>query len=441
VARLTRWAWAADVVLAALLAVGTLIADLDRSVTQDVPASAVFPAPRPGQVPPAPPLPAAGEDATWAPAPPFPPPPAPSLGPAELWELALAVLIAVPLVVRRPYPLVAFWAVLGAMVLFHQGEITQDAAAFAFVAGLIAAYSAAMYSPRRKAVAASLLAGTVLFTAFRLVPDVGQGFIPVLVLLPLGLAANAMHAWQQRARALREEQAAATRRAVERERSRIARELHDVVTHNVSVMTIQAGAARKVLDTAPDQAREAMRAVEAGGRAAMSELRHVMGLLTMAADSDADGLDPAATADLAPQPGLRELPSLASRVRDTGVPVELTVTGDPAPLPAGVDLTAYRVVQEALTNVVKHAAGARVSVTVDHAPGQVRVEVADTGGLPTAEAGTGSGRGMIGLRERLAVYGGTLHAGRSPVGGFRVRAVIPVDAVDAVDAVETVEAS
>jgi signal transduction histidine kinase len=208
---------------------------------------------------------------------------------------------------------------------------------------------------------------------------------------------------------------AATRRAVQEERARIARELHDVVTHNVSMMTVQAGAARKVMDSAPDQAREALLAVEAGGRAAMSELRHVMGLLTM----------PEAV-DLAPQPGLDQVAALAGRIRDTGVPVELVVSGTPVPLPPGVDLAAYRVVQEALTNTVKHAAGASVAITVDYRPGEVRVEVADTGGVPSPAAASGNGRGLMGLRERLAVYDGTLDAGPRGTGGYRVRAVIPV---------------
>lgn len=159
---------------------------------------------------------------------------------------------------------------------------------------MVAAYSAAMYSPHRRSALASLLAGVPLFAASGVVPELGRGFVPLLVLLPIALAANAIHTWQQRVRPLQEEQEAATRLAVDQERSRIARELHDVVTHNVSMMTIQAGAARKVLDTSPEQAREAMRAVEDGGRTAMAELRHVMGLLTMAAARPADPAGPAA---------------------------------------------------------------------------------------------------------------------------------------------------
>ena len=223
---------------------------------------------------------------------------------------------------------------------------------------------------------------------------------------------------------LERERAEELRRAAERERARIARELHDVITHNVSMMVIQTGAARTVMDTAPDQAREALLAAEAGGRAAMAELRHAIGLLTMDAD---DGAAAAATADLAPQPGLDQLESLVARVRQTGVPVTLSVTGVPREVPSGIGLAAYRVVQEALTNTVKHATGASAAVTVAHEAGRLRVEVTDTGGSPSAAAATGNGCGLTGLRDRLAVYGGTLRTGRRLTGGYRVTALIPLE--------------
>jgi YD repeat-containing protein len=188
------------------------------------------------------------------------------------------------------------------------------------------------------------------------------------------------------------------------------------------MMVIQAGAARKVMDTTPDAAREALLAVEAGGRAAMAELRHVMGLLTM----DGDAEDPSTDAGLTPQPGLDRLEALVQRVSAAGTPVELTVTGEPRPLLPGVELTAYRIVQEALTNTVKHASGATATVRFEYGADDLRVEITDTGGTPILPA-TGNGRGLIGLRERLAVYGGTLHTGRRLTGGYRVRALIPLE--------------
>jgi signal transduction histidine kinase len=348
--------------------------------------------------------------------------------PIPLWVLVLAALTALPLAVRRRYPLAAFWSVIGATLAFHRAMNplllgADDSAVFTFVSCLIAAYSAASYSPYRRRTVWSLAAGTALILAFHgsTIPAIAPGFVPFLLLIPAGLAANTIHSWRQRVRTLEAEHETATRHAVEQERARIARELHDVVTHNVSMMTVQAGAARKVMATAPELAAEALLAVEAGGRAAMSELRHVMGLLTMSADPD----DPASV-DLAPQPGLGQIAVLAGRVRDTGVPVELVVSGTPLPLPPGVELAAYRVVQEALTNTVKHAAGAAVTIRVEHDRDEVRIEVTDTGGASDPAASGGNGRGLIGLRERLAVYGGTLDAGRRISGGYRVRAVIPV---------------
>ncbi|WP_241825068.1 sensor histidine kinase [Micromonospora sp. CB01531] len=251
------------------------------------------------------------------------------------------------------------------------------------------------------------------------------------MLIPIAIATDGLRRWRRRAEeerartaALQRERQEALRHAAEQERARIARELHDVVTHNVSMMVIQAGAARRVMAADQEQAREALLAVEAGGRAAMSELRHVMGLLTM----NADGADPAGSADLAPQPGLDRLDALVAGVRVSGVPVQLRVAGQPRPVPEGIQLAAYRVVQEALTNTVKYAAGASATVVVDYHADHLRVEVVNGSGAPRGPAATGSGRGLIGLRERLAVYGGTLLAGPRPTGGYRVRAQIPLEA-------------
>ncbi|WP_405499132.1 histidine kinase [Streptomyces niveus] len=349
--------------------------------------------------------------------------------------LSLAVLASAPLVLRRIHPLTVLWIVMGAVAL-----TPPYAARLTFYGCVIAAYSAAAYSRHRLPTLASLPLAVYLVSRVRdgVAPTVPDQYVPLLISAPIVVAAIGLHTWKHRAdegrsrlSRLEREQAEALRRAVEHERGRIARELHDVVTHNVSVMVIQAGAARKVMATDPHDAREALLAVEAGGRAAMSELRHVMGLLTMDADGadDTDGASDGAARppDLSPLPGLDQLAALAARIRDTGVPVALTVTGQPRPLPAGVELTAYRVVQEALTNMVKHAVGASAAVTVRYDAGHLRVDVTNTGGTPGPAASTGNGHGLIGLRERLAVYGGTLRTGPRPLGGYRVQALIPVE--------------
>jgi signal transduction histidine kinase len=344
------------------------------------------------------------------------------LGAAHPWQVLLAILATAPLVTRRRYPLASFWLIIATSQIYHLSHGFD--ATFTFIACVIAAYSAAMDSPYRALAIGSTLvgAGLIIGTHAESVPTIRPGLVTLLFMIPVGIVANAIHTWRQRVRQVEAEQERARRVAADEERARIARELHDVVTHNVSVMVVQAGAARAVIETSPELAREALLAVEAGGRAAMSELRHVMGLLTMSSD----GSEAARQSDLVPTPGLHQLDDLVTRMRQTGVPVELTVTGSPTPLPAGMDLAAYRVVQEALTNTVKHAVGASVSVAIDYGPGEVRMEVADTGGTPASSSRSGAQRGLAGLRDRLAVYGGTLEAGKNPKGGYRVRAVIPV---------------
>jgi signal transduction histidine kinase len=342
--------------------------------------------------------------------------------------VALILVVVLPLVFRRRYPLAVLWTVLATAVAVSD---YNAALRISFYACVIAAYTAAVYSPHRLPALASLPLAALLYTRLRepAVPTVPENAVPFLILIPIVIAADGLRRWKSRAdegraqlSTLEREQAEALHRATEHERARIARELHDVVTHNVSVMVIQAGAARKVMQSSPDQARKALLAVEGGGRAAMAELRHVMGLLTMD-----DGPDPATAAGLTPQPGLDRLAALVQRVRDTGIAVELTVAGPPRPLLPGVELAAYRVVQEALTNTVKHAMSATATVLVEYRPDRLRIEVTDTGGVAGVPATAGGGHGLIGLRERLAVYGGTLHAGPRLRGGYRVTAEIPLE--------------
>ncbi|MGW0843814.1 sensor histidine kinase [Streptomyces sp. NPDC002787] len=254
---------------------------------------------------------------------------------------------------------------------------------------------------------------------------------------------------------LERERESAARAAVAAERDRIARELHDIVSHNVSLMVVQAGAAREVMGTMPDEAAAALLAVEDAGRGAMTDLRHLLGLLAPAqngedGDGDAHGdadLGPGAvrvggaTAELAPQPGLDRLGPLVDRVSFAGLPVEVRISGEPRPLPQGIDVTAYRIVQEALTNALRHGDGGKAEVTVRYADHALRVEVLNTGpsvltggnaspsrpARPISRHRDGAGRGLLGLRERVAVYGGDLDARRRLGGGYRVRARIPLD--------------
>ncbi|GAA3450617.1 sensor histidine kinase [Dactylosporangium matsuzakiense] len=367
-------------------------------------------------------------------------------GGAWLGPVAAAVVASGALAWRRRYPLAVLWAVAGTLLLAPAEAVRPE-----FYACVIAAYSAAAFSPYRVPALAGLAVVALMAAAApdSSLPTVPNEYVPFAILIPVVLAANGRRSWQRRAAEQRERLAAAARAAEAQERTRIARELHDVVTHHVSMMIIQAGAARHTMATAPDQATGALLAVEASGRAAMTDLRQVMGLLTTPApDAHRTSLpvSPPVSPPLEPQPGLDRLDALIAGVRGSGVDVTLTVHGSPRPLPAGLDLAAYRVVQEALTNTVKHAAGAGARVDVHFTAHELRIEVTDTGGAagPARLGGAGAvhhggagqylgglvqaggGRGLIGLRERVAVHAGTLRAGPR-AGGFAVRATFPLD--------------
>jgi signal transduction histidine kinase len=225
---------------------------------------------------------------------------------------------------------------------------------------------------------------------------------------------------QQRAAELGQARDELARRAVTEERLRIARELHDVVAHSMSIIAVQSGVGVHVLDTRPEEARKALVAVEATSRQALVEMRRLLGVLRQ--ETEPRG-------SLAPAPGLAEVEALAAEVARAGVPVEVRIEGTPPELPAGLDLSAYRIVQEALTNVVRHAGPATARVTVRHSPGQVAVEVVDDGGGAQAGDPGHVAHGIAGMRERAALYGGTLEAGPLPGGGFRVAATLPVEGV------------
>jgi signal transduction histidine kinase len=204
--------------------------------------------------------------------------------------------------------------------------------------------------------------------------------------------------------------------ALGRERARIARELHDVIAHSVSVMVIQAGAAEQVLHSDPDQARNSLQSVQEIGRGTVVELRRMLGILR---DDDQE-------LALSPPPGVARLPSLIDQIREAGLQVDLRFEGEPVPLAPGVDLSAYRIVQEALTNTLKHAQPARASVLVHYTGHGLALEIVDDGAATHPPRVDGDGHGLIGMRERAAFYGGVLAAGPEPKGGYAVRARLPV---------------
>jgi signal transduction histidine kinase len=326
--------------------------------------------------------------------------------------VALAVLGSLPLAFRRRCPLLALWLVAaGTMPSF---VVNPDLVFISCIALCIAIYSAAAYGRHRRWTLVSLpVAAALLVMLFQnaALPSLPNAWVGVLVLLPVGLAGAGIRARRQRDG---RDQTEALRAAVGHERAQIARELHDVVTHHVSMMVIQAGAARTVLAVAPDDAREAIRAIETSGRTALVELRGVLGALTAGTE-----------AELAPLPGLDAVPGLVARMRDTGVEVDYRIVGEPRPVPQGVELTAYRVAQEALTNTLKHATGAGASLTVEYAGDRLNIEITDDGPA-TGEDSTGAGYGLAGLRERVSLHGGSLHAGHRLTGGYRVQATLPL---------------
>ena len=340
-----------------------------------------------------------------------------------------------PLALRRFRPLTAFWLSLAACALIT----IPGANVINFIALVPAGYSAVAYSRYRGAAILSMSAAFFVLAFPR--QTQASNFtllLAALVLVPALIAGNAAYLWRRRLLRLNAEHEAATRRALELERARLASELHDVVTHNVSVMIVQAGAARQVLADAPDDARQALLSVEASGRAAMTELRHLLGLLSPPAAPGTSGASPGddgpGRQGLRPQPGLGQLRPLIERVSAAGLPVDLQVGDLPAGLPPGVDLAAFRVIQEALTNVIRHAGQPRTRVSLDYRDGDLVVEVADAGaavpGTPAA-ALPGGGRGLLGLRERTALYGGEFQAGPRPGGGWLVRARIPAEPLPA----------
>ena len=351
---------------------------------------------------------------------------------------AVTAAATLPVAVRRLWPLPVLAVVtvaVAALTAVGRAPLTSD-----LMLGM-AIYMAAVRLPRTAAVV-SLVAAEAAIVAGLLTAAATAHTQNVMLHSMLAAAAMWFVGYgvreRRRYRAGLAEQAAQRQRAEaeharharQEERLRIARELHDVLAHTLSVVTVQAGVGRRVGAARPAETMRALRAVEEASRGALDELRRLLCLLR--SDEPGGPRGPGgpggAAPGLAPAPGLGDLDSLAAMVRDAGTPVLVDVTGDVTALPPAASLTAYRIVQEALTNIVRHAPGAEATVRAGIGPAGVRIEVTDTGRTPRAAGppGGGEGHGIAGMRERAAIYGGTVAAGVLPGGGFRVAAFLPV---------------
>jgi len=342
-----------------------------------------------------------------------------------LWfDLIAVVALAAPLYARRRFPFGAPAAVplIIIAVSFVDAPLISDVLT-PLVVGIAVNVLFAMLPERRQGVAGwALTIGAVAIVDRNDWHGSVGDFVWISMIFTLawivGYSLNRKFqeidvARERAARAEREREEQA-RLAVAEERARIARELHDVVGHSVSVMTVQASAVRRLLKPEQEREREALLIVEGTGREALAEMRRMVGVLRRPEEAPA----------LAPQPTLDRIEQLVEKAREAGLPVDLSIEGEAVQLPAGVDLTAYRLVQEGLTNALKHARAKRAEVRVRYADGQVEVTVTDDGS--GGSKGEGGGHGLVGMRERVSVYGGELEAGPRPEGGFRLRARLPV---------------
>ena len=342
-----------------------------------------------------------------------------------LWFAVPAIVIMVlPLFVRRRFPFAApaaYW-LLALGLSFVAGRLIPYLTTV-MVLGMAASF---LLGNLRDASRAWVGLGIVIGGAAIIVYNKPAHSTSELIFIPLLFGIGWLGGYAHRERSEQAEAAdvratqaererdAAARIAVAEERARIARELHDIVAHAVSVMVLQVGAVRHRLPDALTEDRKALQGVEQVGRTALTEMRRL--LAAMRPDGDA--------AELTPQPGLESLKSLAEEIGRAGLPVRLHVDGQPSPLPRAIDLSAYRIAQEGLTNALKHARASQAEVTVDYAPGQLKIEVRDDG------VGTGSsdglGHGLVGIRERVKIYGGEMTAGPAPSGGFLLSARLPI---------------
>jgi signal transduction histidine kinase len=328
---------------------------------------------------------------------------------------AVALLSTTSVAVRRRFPFEVGVAVpwAGALQLTFWGDPQIFPASIGYLCAL---YALAVWTTsRRFLVGAALLVASsaVVLAASNQRPSSTVSFTAV-TLVVMVLVRRVLGERERRAQLAERERDLVAREAVVEERARIARELHDAIAHNVSMMVVQAGAERRLLNGNGDGTREVLETIEHIGRGALTEMRRLVGMLR------SDSGDP-----LAPQPGLADLATLTTQVQEAGLAVDLRIDGDPRELPVGIELSAYRIVQEALTNALKHAGNAHAAVHVHYGPDFLELEIIDDGtGSPVPVAS--GGHGLVGMRERVALYGGRFDAGRLPAGGFAVRVVLPI---------------
>jgi signal transduction histidine kinase len=347
---------------------------------------------------------------------------------ADLLGAVLVGAAAATLAVRRRWPLAVLTAVSTLTIAVYVLDYPDSGLP---VVVAVALYTVAWRCGRRTTVVATALLLLVVVSVIADAGEIDGGTQVAIVAVYVATAAfgdrrklHDAYDEQVELRAVERErrQVEAARRAITDERLRIARELHDVVAHAMSVVAVQSGVGAHVIDKRPDEAKRILETISDTSRGSLEEMRRLLGVLRDEPEVDGDG------ADLTPAPGLAGLEDLAARVTDAGVPVTVVVEGERAALPAGVDLAGYRIVQEALTNVLRHAGTATAEVRVRYEDGCVNLEVLDDG--RGAASGTGdphplsTGHGLVGMRERAALYGGTLEAGPRPGGGYRVAATL-----------------
>jgi signal transduction histidine kinase len=347
--------------------------------------------------------------------------------PVSVLEVILVPLTTAPIALRRYRPLAVLAITVSAATLLL---ILTSQAQFP-VGVLVALYTVASRCERPVSIRAAEWVALPITVAVVVnnAPHFGR-VIPELAVFAiawvLGDNIRTRRAYlaelEARAARLEREREEKAERAVIEERTRIARELHDVIAHNVSVMVVQASAGEELFDSSPERARESLSAVASTGRAALAELRRLLGVIR-AEEGDSGG------ASYTPQPGIEYLDELVRQVRETGLAVELSVIGRPRALPEGVGLCAYRIVQEALTNTLKHAHAASAQVNVRYVADALELQVLDDGrGAPAGNGDPSAGHGLIGMRERVALFGGELSARSRGGHGYEVRARIPLEA-------------